>query len=445
MVKEIIPGIYQSSHSIYNIQSISGYSTISSGDKPTNVIVDDRLTNKEQKAVCWGVDNNHPNKVIESIRKTGVLGAAIYVRRSAHFGTGLTLYKENDKGEKQILPYSFNPDFKAFDRVNFLNNFYVALINDLEVHDIGFPEYVVSRDFSKINLIRRQKASFCRFEEMNPTTGRIEHVYLNANWEAPNHDFTKKVPCFNFMSTAEEIREYCEAHKIYKFIIPVHYTMNDEVYYPKPFWQAPFRNGWLEVVQSVPAVNKSIQENQLHFKFLISISEEYFKNVYGDDWDTFTPQVKKTKYTELVNSIDDHLSGPKAGGSSLTAPMYKDMDGKLVKSIVIEPIDDKLKEGAYLPSATAGNSEILFAKQVDPSLIGQGIPGGKNLSGSGSDKREAYTILCASLIADRMTSLLPFYFLRDWNQWGDDIDATFPNVSLTTLDKNPTGNEIITN
>lgn len=445
MIKEIASGIFQSSHSIYNIQSLSGFSTASSGDKPTQVVVDSTLNATEQKAVCWGEDNDHPTKILSDIRKTGVLGAAIYVRRSAHFGTGLTLYREDEEGNKKTIPYRAVPDFRDFDRVNFLNNFYVGIINDLEVHDIAFPEYVVSKDFSKINLVRRQKTPFCRFEEMNVKTGRIENVYLNANWAAPNHDFTKKVPCFSYLSTVEDIKEYCKAHKIFKFIIPIYYTTNDEVYYPKPFWQAPIRNGWLKVVQSVPAVNKAIQENQLHFKFLISISEEYFKNVYQDEWDTFAPEVKKTKYTELVTSIDNHLSGTKSGGRSLTAPMYKDMDGKMVKSIIIEPIEDKLKEGAYLPSATAGNSEILFAKLVDPSLIGQGIPGGKNLSGSGSDKREAYTILCASLVTDRMTSLLPFYFLRDWNGWGDDLDATFPNVSLTTLDKNPTGNETTVN
>lgn len=442
MIKEISKGIYISSHSIYNIQSASGF--ITKEEKLTNIKVDNSKFGTTRKAVLWGEDNNHPQRILRDIRKTGVLGSALQVRTTAHFGSGMTLYKENEKGEKQTQSYRSVPEFKEFDKINNINRFYIDIIHDLEVHWIAFPEYVVSKDFSKINRVKRQATPFCRFEEMNKYTGRIENVYLNADWEAPNHEYTLKVPCFSFWDTAEDIKEYCKRKKIYKFIIPIHYTMDDEIYYPKPYYLAVVKNGWVLIAQSVPAVNKAIQENQLHVKFLISIAEEYFTSTY-EDWDTFTPKEKKEKYEEVINKVDEHMSGIKAGGRSFTAPMYKDESGKLIKSIQIDIIDDKLKDGAFLPNATAANSEILFAAQVDPSLIGQGIPGGKSLSGSGSDKREAYTILCASLVTNRATTLLPFYFLRDWNGWGDDLDATFPNTSLTTLDKNPTGQATIIN
>ena len=445
MVKEISKGIYASTHSIANIEGKSGF--ITREEKPSTVTVNNSTLNREGKIICWGSDNNHPQNILREIRKTGVLGTATSIREAAHLGTGLTLFreikKENQITKDQVL-YSEIPDFKQFDKRNYLNIFFRALIHDLDIHEIAFPEYVLSRDFSKITISKRQNTPFCRFEEMNEKTGNIENIYLNANWKEPDHKFTTKVPCFNYMTPAEEIREYCKQKKIYKFIIPIHYTLDDEVYYPKPFWQAPLRNGWLKVVQSVPALKDAIQRNQLHFKYLVSISEEYFIKKY-EGWYEMDPEKQEKLYTELVNKIDGHLSGVKAGGRSLTAPMYLDDAGKPVKSILIEPIEDKLKDGAFLPDASAGNSEILFAKQVDPAIIGQGIPGGKNLSGSGSDKRESYTILCANLFYNRVISLLPFYFLRDFNGWGDDLDATFPNIALTTLDKNPSGQETILN
>ncbi|MGV4509084.1 hypothetical protein ACQ1Q1_11950, partial [Ornithobacterium rhinotracheale] len=121
------------------------------------------------------------------------------------------------------------------------------------------------------------------------------------------------------------------------------------------------------------------------------------------------------KRDEVVNTIDEHMSGNEAAGRSLISPYFKDMNGNLMRGIEIVPIDDKIKDGNFLPDAAAGNSQILFAMGVDPSLIGAGIPGGKNLSGSGSDKREAYTILCSKMPFKRMHLLEVFNFIRDFN------------------------------
>lgn len=101
-------------------------------------------------------------------------------------------------------------------------------------------------------------------------------------------------------------------------------------------------------------------------------------------------------------------------------------------------LDDKLKDGAYIPDAEKGNSEILASMLVDPTLLGQsGIAGAG--AGSGSDKREAYTILNALLNTDRDTTLDVWYFVRDFNGWDPSLELGFRQVTLTTLDKNPTG------
>src|SRR5690606_25116782 len=100
---------------------------------------------------------------------------------------------------------------------------------------------------------------------------------------------------------------------------------------------------------------------QLQIKYLIHISEEYFQRAYGQDanggwnWSNFTPEEQQKKQKELKQAIDDHLKGKPAAGRSMTAPMFLAPDGKFVKSIEIEPIDDKIKDGAYLPDASAGN------------------------------------------------------------------------------------------
>ena len=112
-----------------------------------------------------------------------------------------------------------------------------------------------------------------------------------------------------------------------------------------------------------------------------------------------------------------------------------------VKGIEVEAIDNKIKDGAYLPEASAANSEIMFALGVDPSLLGAGIPGGKMNTGSGSDKREAFSILTSLFKSKREISLYPWQFIRDYNGWDEDLEGGFGNIELTTLDANPTGTQ----
>jgi hypothetical protein len=128
-------------------------------------------------------------------------------------------------------------------------------------------------------------------------------------------------------------------------------------------------------------------------------------------------------------------------GRSIISPFFRDTSGKEIKGIQVEEIPQNQSNGEFLLDASAGNSEILFPMGVDPSLLGAGIPGGKNLSGSGSDKREAYTILCTRMPKKRIRTVRPFEVVQEWNGWNPALVAKLPNLNLTTLDKNKDGQE----
>lgn len=61
--------------------------------------------------------------------------------------------------------------------------------------------------------------------------------------------------------------------------------------------------------------------------------------------------------------------------------------------------------------------------------------------GSGSDKREAWTILNAMMPLARAHTTDAFYFTRDYNKWPHEVQTGFRQITLTTLDKNPTGSQ----
>jgi hypothetical protein len=88
-------------------------------------------------------------------------------------------------------------------------------------------------------------------------------------------------------------------------------------------------------------------------------------------------------------------------------------NGKFAKGIEIEPVDNKLKT-AYLPDASAA---LRYAIGVNPAIIGQELRT-SNLGGSGSNIREAYTVL----VPRRNTTLEDWALWRDFNGWDTDLE-----------------------
>jgi hypothetical protein len=179
-------------------------------------------------------------------------------------------------------------------------------------------------------------------------------------------------------------------------------------------------------------------------KYIIEIDERYFDGLYRENWVKMKPEERQTIRKDIIDEINASLSGNENAGKSIQSMQLVGTDGKPFSAVKITAIDDKLKDGSYLPEAEAANSEVLFALGVDPSLIGAGIPGGKLGAGSGSDKREAFTILSALYKTNRETTLEVYDFISQYNSWDSTIRASFESTVLTTLDKNPTGSKTTT-
>lgn len=415
--------------------------------KDKHTIVNPKNTNS-RKVAYWGDDNQYPQKFMKALNLNGAGGAAARVLKSTHYGQGLKFFNTNvteeGKEEKKFLSIKSQPKISSFLRRCKMNRFWTEIIADLETYYIAFPEFILSKDYSTIVSVRRQPAAKCRFETINDSTGLIENVYFSHDWGTYSNvdsEYVQKVPAIDSYWHADQIKEYCKKKRIHKFMMPIFYPLMTETYYPEVDWHAVYHNGWMEVANSIPEYKKNLFENQLNLKYMVYISEEYFLRMYKNEWDDYTSQKKKELRDQLTKAIDDHLSGNKNAGKSIQSVVYKDMDGNWVKGIEVTAIDDVLKDGSYLPEASAANSEIMFAMGVDPSLLGAGIPGGKLNSGSGSDKREAFSILTSLFKTKREITLEPFNLLRDYNGWPQDLEADFANTELTTLDANPTGTQ----
>lgn len=415
-----------------------------SKDGHTVIVPEDKASGIIAK---WGDSNQYPQEFIKALNLNGAGGAGLRFLKSTHYGQGFKLYKDNTddgKENKKAVALKDYPEINKFFRDCKMKRFWAESIADLEAFYIFFPEFILSKDYNKIVSLKRQPAAKIRYEKINEKSGLIENVYFSHHWTSSltgDSQYVEKIPAIDSYWHAEQIKEYCKKKGIHKFIMPVFYPLMTETYYPEVDWHAVYRNGWMEVANSIPEYKKNLFENQLNLKYMVYISEEYFIRQYKNEWEEYTPEKKKELRDGLTQAIDDHLSGNKNAGKSIQSVVYKDSNDQWVKGIEVTPIDDVLKDGSYLPEASAANSEIMFAMGVDPSLLGAGIPGGKMNTGSGSDKREAFSILTSLFKPKREISIEPWNLLRDYNGWDPELEADFANTELTTLDANPTGTQ----
>lgn len=431
--------IGKSTVALTSVQGTARPATIKIKIDPANQEVTDEI-------VPWGSDNLYPQNFFnKKYLKNGAAVGGLGLLKAAINGNGFHLYKKTKAEgstkieiEEQLI--SDFPNIEQFLLDNNLDKFFFEKITDQGMWQMSFTEHILSQNQELITRVKRHKAAHCRFAKMDEA-GVIPFVYINTNWENEDKKYTVKIPFIdNTEMNADEIKAYCKEKKIFNFITCSVQPLVDESYYIKTDWHAVDRNGWMDVANSVPELKQAIFENQQHFKYIVYISDYYFESFYKQEWDDFDAEKRQKLREQLSTAIDEHMSGNKAGGRSLISPIFEDT-GKFVKGIEIEPIDNKLKDGSYLPDASAANSEILWAMGVNPAIIGAGTPGGQNLGGSGSNIREGYTVLSANQVPKRVYVLDDWKLWQRFNGWDKDLIGAFPGVNLTTLDKNPSGQE----
>lgn len=403
-----------------------------------------------KKYIEWGDSDKFPTTLAKAVRKNGSASSAMRVKERTHYGNGLTLYKngKSEGGKKvvEFVPIEEEPEIEMFLKKIRYKLFLQETIKDLEWFNIAFPEFVLSVDRKSIASVRRQKTAWCRYAAPN-AKGFVDHIYVSSKFgnvssiDLEDKEYVSEIPLINPYLTKEEIIEYCIEKNIDRFVIPFGYPLSDESFYPEADWHSILNSGWLDVANSVPEYKLNIFKNQVSIKYLIEIDERYFEKTYQEEWHKYPLEQKLAIRKDIIQTITDELSGNKNSGKSISSIMFTDSNDNQISAVKITPIDDKFKDGSYLPEAEAANSEVLFAMGVDPSVIGAGIPGGKLGAGSGSDKRVAFNIMQALKTSDRDVSLSVLEFIQDFNSWNPKIKFAYENTEITTLDKNPTSTQ----
>lgn len=389
----------------------------------------------------WGNDNMYPQNVLEDVQKSTMIGRLLELRTALHYGEGIYPYRLNideSTGKMSKMPI-WPRNIRQFFKVNRLPIQYSGIIQDYEYWAMAGAEIILSNDRTRIKRVFHHDMAMVRWGEANKKTGKIDKAYISPNWANPGLREYTELPLLDPDYALEQINQQTSK---YKFFFPIFKKTPDRSYYHEPSWHSARKSEWVKIAKKVPELKKYLFENQMSIKYHVRIHEQYWTSKYKN-WPNMTDQQKSEAQEETMKEINEMLVGLENTGKTIFSGTATDRQGNTIHGLEIEVLADKFKEGSYLPDATAANQEIAFAIGVDPTLIGMGIPGGNNLSGSGSDKRESKFIHQSQLPRDRAHTLDLMYFIADFNGWDPDYDIEWDMMDkdLTTLDKNPTGRQ----
>lgn len=392
----------------------------------------------------WGDDNLFPQNVDSDVRKNGIVSRALEILIQTHFGKGFYTYKEEiTEGGKVIKKIIRYPAFEEFARNTNLTRFMMQCINDYAWFRNIFPELIMSKDTKQIALAKRHDPMHCRWEKADEF-GEIKNLYTSAEWPAPKENYYKTIPALNVHFPLLDLKNRAMNGTIKpgdSFILPIRINNGGGIYYDKSPWDA-IRSQWLPVATNIPKMKRALLENQMVIKYHIKVPYSYWERKYGSEWHGWTKAVQNKLINEWRENMDEKLRGMEQAGKTIVSHYGRDeMTGKIFDELIIESIDDKIGDKKWIIDSAAANSENLFAVGVDPTILGQSSPGGSE-AGSGSNKREAFSILQALMGLPRSIVFTPLEFIRDFNGW--DPDLRFGHVDLDTsqtLDQNPTGKQ----
>ena len=420
----------------------------------------------------WGEDNRFPQNIVNLMDYCGVGKAALDIKARSLWGEGIIPIKiidYEDGGQTEIVKALSRTQYKEvysfIESIGFFR-FYLEFLRDWTWYVNCFPEMILSKDGSKITGMVHQESCDCRFKQMNDA-GKIEKVFLSKLWGMSkdqfvkfdpaktlrglsstqyqleqDNKFVKSLDCIDMYDAVKSLKTIAETLKdnngLKSAILPVNYPSHNKTYYQLADWDGARLSGWIEIAGKIPAMLKAIYNKAYNIKYHIRIPWIYFVKKYDKVWAAADLEARKKIVENELKVMDAFLSGSDKAHQSFVS--FFEVDNTTKEGwgkIEIDTVESKVTFEKDLVTSQAANSEIMFAMRLNPDSLGIGAPGGpySGSAGSGSNLREAKLVYDSGLHLERRVTLEPLYLVRDYNQWGDDIQFRHRDTVLTTLDK----------
>jgi hypothetical protein len=380
----------------------------------------------------WGDSNDFPSEYWLKLETSALPQRIIEDLCRIHFGNGIYFGKEQVVDNVIVRIPKIDKEVSDFMQRNQMQIQYgTTLIRDMYLWKMSPVEFIADTVAHKIIKVKVHDATMVRWGDKNEA-GVIDKAYLSANWPIPTDKQYAVLPVVDPLNPEESI----EANKSKtNFIYPVMNLTPTHMYYPRAAWTSEDIMNWLVVSCLTPVFHQSLLENILVTPTIIYIHEDFWSQRYPD-WDD-KPNEKKARKKETFDTIEGALSGASKAGKFITGGYTYDDHGNEIKGIKIEAVKQEIPDKAFIYTNAQADSEFSFALGYDPSLMGQGMPGGKELSGSGSEKMRSLQNRQILMALDRVVTLQFLNFVARYNKW--DGEFFFMDNTPTTLDENKDG------
>jgi hypothetical protein len=366
----------------------------------------------------WGYFDRTPTEMRCKIKRVPMAGAALDKLVKMMYGNGLVYVKKSDleKGETQ-LRRAFDPRVDAFLRRNRVAlTWYIAQCYDYRLYGLTFTEMILNAEGTEIVELYHKPAEHCRFSRQDPNDLKIRWVGYSPRFveSPPSDEFISWIPLYRYA----EHEQFFAGLRGRKFVWASYLPTPGMLYYPEVPWAALFQEkGWLDVSANVPRIVHSMQENQISIKYMVEISEEYFK-LRHSDWFTYTEEQRFDAFVKKCAEIETHLSGTDNVLRSFAYMVEEDaVTGQKRGTISITPLDDKAKTDTWVPSSATADAQIVQGLGLHPSQVGLSPEGGKMGAGSGSDQRESFNTAIGLNTMEQDIILEALNFVMAYNGW----------------------------
>lgn len=407
----------------------------------------------------WGEDNRFPQNIANQIGKGSPMMASLNIKAKSLWGNGIVYGTMKNsqfvKAERGLFPM-----VDKFFYENDLARFYAELNLDYVYFANCFPELIFDNKHENIVRLIHQESCDCRFKQMNDE-GDIDRVYISKLWGAAKDQYVQFDPKKQlkeltysgkeimskvdnkFIKERRALDKYfpldglkdAAGQKEKSVILPIDYPSPNKTYYQLAHWDAVRQSGWIDVATLVPNMLRTMYGNAFTIKYHIEIPDTYLAKRI-DKWNELTPEKKKKEKETLLESLDKFLSGTDNTHKSLITFFSSSPDGKDEERVKITPIESKSNIDKDLLTSGTANSELLFALEMNPNMIGAGKAGGVFSSNQGgSNIREAKTAHDMLLNLDRHMTLAPLRVIQRFNKWPEEIVFRHEDIEMTTLDK----------
>lgn len=379
------------------------------GARPTDPVIRTMNVPGDDLICYWGEGNDYPQKIIKLAGKSTIIPQALADKAALWVSGGVmataSLNSEEEIDDDEI--YNFLSD-TTFER------YLLECALDISWWWNSFPEFILSRDRKKINQLHSNEAAYARWGRMNPQTGLLDTVYLNANWPEANATDSDTVRMTAISPYRSDRIDFVRNASEFKFIYPLNFPSPGKSYYQLPAWDAVRESGWLDYLASIPAFKKYGMVNKMSIRYHIEVPAEYWERVYEDRWTNADYAGKKAIRDEFLTSLTASLTNVENANKAILTDKWMD-DNKNELGIAINVLEDKEKDNKYNEDYSDGQADLLYALGTDPSLFGFQS---KDIQRSGgSDKTQAFNIFIAKSTPYRARILEPLKFIAEYNGW----------------------------